>query len=406
MSTQRNQRTGTAPKYDYLLVITAAALLIIGLMMVFSATAFKGVDYQLSDEPTYYILRQAVFSGVGLLAMFIMARIRYHTWQKFSILMLVGALLLLGLVLALGTERFGGIRWFFEGSVQPSEVARLAVIIYIADWLSSKGIRIRQVTYGLVPFGILLGLVAGLIILQPNFSIAVLIAMTAVAMFFIAGGDLWQIIASGLLSCVPLVLLITSSEYRIKRVLAFFNPLSDPSGANYQTIQSLIALASGGLLGVGPGASRQKFGYIPAAHTDNIFAVLGEEWGLIGCLMVVGLFTFLAYRGFRVAMNAPDLFGAVLASGITCSLIFQALVNMAVVTAMAPATGIPLPFISYGGSSLVTSLAGIGLLLAVSRGAPPEPAREETTTRETYDLRRWDGRSRVSRPGRHRLVDN
>ena len=277
-------------------------------------------------------------------------------------------LLLLGLVLVIGDVRFGGQRWLFNGSVQPSELSKLAIIIYIADWLSSKGEQIRKVSYGLVPFAILLGVSTGLIVLQRDLGTAILIATTALTMFFIAGGNLWQMLLSGILGGGTLYLLITRSAYRMARLTAFLDPLnSDPLGNGYQIRQILIALGSGGLTGLGLGASRQKFGYIPASHTDGIFAILGEELGLIGALVVIGLFGFLAYRGFRIALAAPDSFGTVLASGITCSLIFQAIINIGVVTASLPFTGIPLPFISFGGSSLVITMAGTGLLLAVSR---------------------------------------
>jgi cell division protein FtsW len=406
---QRTHKAGITSKYDYLLIIAVAALLIVGLMMVYSATFALG--YQLYGQSTYFFIRQLLWMGLGLMAMIVVARIEYHTWRRWSIPIMAGALLLLGLVLAVGSDRFGGQRWLLKGSVQPSELAKLAVIIYIADWLSSKGERIRQVTYGLIPFAILLGFVTGLIMLQPDFSTAVLIAMTAITMFFIAGGDLWQMIASGILGGGTFTLLITRSEYRLARITSFLNPMGDQFGNNYQVRQILIALGSGGVTGLGLGASRQKFGYIPASHTDGIFAILGEELGLIGCLVLIALFAFLAYRGFRVSMAAPDSFGTVLAAGITCSLIFQSLINVAVVTATLPFTGIPLPFISFGGSSLVVSMTGVGFLLAISRGTLPEEAeylqnKEEKTGRATYDLRRRDRRTRVSRSGRHRLADS
>jgi cell division protein FtsW len=407
-NTQPTYKTESTHKVDYLLIVIMAALLIVGLMMVYSATFALG--YQLHGQPTYFFIRQALWMGIGLLAMIITAMIEYHTWRRWSIPIMAGALLLLGLVLFIGSDRFGGQRWLLKGSIQPGELAKLAVIIYIADWLSSKGARIRQVTYGLIPFAILLGFVTGLIMLQPDFSTAVLIAITAVAMFFIAGGDLWQMIASGVLGGATFALLITRSEYRLARIASFLNPMGDQLGSNYQVRQILIALGSGGVTGLGLGASRQKFGYIPASHTDGIFAILGEELGLIGCLVVIALFALLAYRGFRIAIAAPDAFGTVLAAGVTGSLIFQALINIAVVTATAPFTGIPLPFISFGGSSLVISMTGVGLLLAVSRGTLPTEEQskdqKESVSRAPHDLRRWDGRTRVPRSGRRRLAGN
>ncbi|MCK6628495.1 MAG: putative lipid II flippase FtsW [Anaerolineae bacterium] len=392
-------KTDESHKYDYLLIITIAALLIIGLMMIYSATFALG--YQLYDQPTYYFIRQLLWMGVGLLVMIIFARVEYHTWRRFSILLMTFTLLLLGVVLLVGQERFGGQRWLLNGSIQPSELSKLAIIIYIADWLSSKGEQIRKVSYGLIPFAILLGMITGLIVLQRSLSTAVLIAMTAIAMFFIAGGNLWQIIASGILGGGTIAFLTAQSAYRLTRVATFLDPLNaDPLDSGYQIRQILIALGSGGLTGLGLGASRQKFGYIPASHTDGIFAILGEELGLVGSLAVLGLFAFLAYRGFRVAMLAPDSFGRVLASGITCSLIFQAIVNVGVVTASIPFTGVTLPFISFGGSSLVVTMASVGLLLAVSRRTMPEDPQEKEERREVDHLRRRNRGPRLPGPGR------
>jgi len=387
-------------KYDYLLIVTAAALLLVGLMMIYSATFALG--YQLHGQPTYYFFRQTLWMGLGTLAMIIFARIEYHTWRRYSIPIMAVTLLLLVLVLVVGDERFGGQRWLFNGSIQPSELSKLAIIIYIADWLSSKGEQIRRVSYGLIPFAILLGFITGLVVLQRDLGTATLIAVTALSMFFIAGGNLLQILVSAVLGGVTLYLLITRSAYRMARLTAFLDPLnSDPLGNGYQIRQILIALGSGGLTGLGLGASRQKFGYIPASHTDGIFAILGEELGLIGAVAVIGLFAFFAYRGFRIALAAPDAFGTVLASGVTCSLVFQAIINMGVVTASLPFTGIPLPFISFGGSSLLVSMASVGLLLAVSRRTMPDVSEEEER-RENHHLRRRNRRTRLSGSGRGR----
>ncbi len=389
------------PKYDYLLIVTVAALLIIGLMMIYSATFALG--YQLHDQPTYYFIRQLLWMGLGSLVLIVVARIEYHTWRRYSIPIMAVTILLLGLVLVIGQVRFGGQRWLFNGSIQPSEFSKLATVIYIAAWLSSKGQQIRKVSYGLIPFAILLGFITGLIVLEQHLSTAVLIASTALAMFFIAGGNLWQIIVSGLLGGVTFAFFISRSAYRITRLTTFLDPLnSDPLGEGYQIRQILIALGSGGLTGLGLGASRQKFGYIPASHTDGIFAILGEELGLIGGLVVLGLIAFLAYRGFRIALAAVDPFGTILASGITCSLVFQAIVNVGVITASLPFTGVPLPFISFGGSSLMVSMASVGLLLAVSRRTMPddEQRAEEKERREVNYIRRRHRRARLSSPGR------
>ncbi|RME51562.1 MAG: putative lipid II flippase FtsW, partial [Caldilineae bacterium] len=293
-----------------------------------------------------------------------------------------------------------GQRWLFNGSIQPSELAKLTVIIYLANWLASKNEKIKQVTYGLAPFAILIGFIIGLIVLQHDLSTALLIATTTLTMFFIAGGEVWQMLASSVVGGATLFLLITRSPYRMARLTAFLDPFSDPLGKNYQIQQILIALGTGGLTGVGLGASRQKFGAIPAAHTDGIFAIVGEELGFIGCFVVIALFAFLAYRGFKISLSAPDTFGTVLAAGVTCSLVFQAVINIAVVTATLPFTGIPLPFISFGGSSMLMSMASVGVLLSISRRTLPAPAEAAEADHATDDFRRWNRRTRVPRARR------
>jgi cell division protein FtsW len=386
----------SSQRIDYFLIITVAALLIVGLMMVYSSTfdlAYKGFG-----DPNYFFQRQIVWTALGLAALIVLARIEYHFWLRVAVLLMAGALLLLGTVLVFGSTRFGGQRWLLPGgSVQPSELCKLAVVIYIAAWLSSKGERIRQLTYGLIPFSILIGLVTGLIMFQPDLSTAVLIAFTGSAMFFIAGADLLQLVISLIFGGATFVFLISQIPHSATRVAVFLNPNSDPNGIAYHIRQTLIALGSGGWTGVGLGAGRQKFGYMPAAHTDAIFAVLGEELGLIGCLFAIGLFVALAYRGLKIALEAPDAFGTVLAAGLTCSLVTQALVNIAVVTGTLPYAGVPLPFISYGGSSLVVALGSVGLLLSISRG---KIKKRRIDLRARDNLGGRDRRARVSRAGR------
>ena len=392
-------RIENAPTIDYLLIISVAALTIIGIMMVYSTTFYLG--FQLHDQPTYFFIRQLIWVGLGTIALVFMARIEYHTWINYSIPLMAGTLLLLGLVLIFGSTRFNAQRWLFNGSVQPSELAKLTVIIYLANWLASKNEKVRQVTYGLAPFAILIGFVIGLIVLQRDLSTAILIGLTALTMFFIAGGKVWQMIVSGIVGGTTLMFLITRSRWRLARLTAFLDPFSDPLGQNYQIQQILIALGSGGTTGIGLGASRQKFGAIPASHTDGIFAIMGEELGFIGGLIVIGLFAFLAYRGFKISLAAPDTFGVILAAGVTCSLIFQALINIGVITATLPVTGIPLPFISFGGSSMLMSMASVGLLLSISRRTrPAEAPKASAPGHPTHDVRRWKGGARPTRARR------
>jgi cell division protein FtsW len=370
-------------------------LLLIGLMMVYSSSFEYGyIEYQ---QPTYFFNKQIIWALLGTAGLIAMMSIEYHTWRRFSIPLMAGALFLLILVLLVGKERLGSVRFLFGGSVQPSELCKLIIIIYIADWLSSKGERLRMVTYGLIPFAILIGVVAGLIVMQPDFSTAILIVATAIAMFFIAGADILQLIIGLIFGGAAFGFLIWRSPHAWARIKTYLESLLGGE-MSYHVQQNVSALKAGGVWGVGLGNGVHKLGaLLPLAHNDSIFAVLGEELGLIGCLLVVGLFVALAYRGFQIALNAPDDFGTVLAAGITCWLIFQALINVAVTTNTLPFTGIPLPFISYGGSSLVVSMAGVGLLLGISRSTWEEGSEESAH----YDFGRRDGRPRVSRT-RHR----
>src|SRR3972149_2320002 len=356
-----------APRLDYPLLIVVGALLALGLIMVYSTTFDWG--YQEYGDPSYFVLRQGLWLVMGLAVMWLMLRLDYTLLHRYSIPLLgVGLALLIG-VLLFGQETFGAQRSFLNGSIQPAEVVKLIVVIYIADWLSSKGEKIRDIGYGLIPFAVLIGIIAGLIVIQPDFGTAIVIVLVAGMMFFLAGADLKQIGIGLVVSAATLALLLANSAYAQERVKSYLDALNDPAQASYQVQQALIALGSGGWLGLGPGASRQKFGYLPVPHTDSIFAVLGEELGLVGALVVLALFAFLAYRGFRIALHAPDAFGTLIAAGVTFWIVIEALVNIAGITGTLPLTGIPLPFISYGGSSLVSLMAGVGLLQSIARGS-------------------------------------
>lgn len=366
---------------DYPLLLIVSVLLVIGLVMVYSASF--GVQLASEGRPTtYYLVRQAEWAALGAVALVAMTLIDYRTWRRFSIPIMAGALgiLVLLLFVRIGTdldaEQPTAQRWLLGNSVQPSEMVKLAVVIYIGDWLASKGEKIRQLTYGMIPFAILLGVITGLIILQPNFSTAFLIVCTAVAMFFVAGADIRHLLIGGLVGGASLAALVRTSAYRWNRVVTFIeNPLRDPLGRGFQTVRAIYALQAGGPFGVGLGHSVQKMGALYAPHTDAIFAIIGEELGLLGTLAILALYAALAYRGLRIAVRCSDPFGTLVATGVTSWLVLQALLHMAVVTATVPFTGITLPFVSFGGSSLVASMAAVGLLLSVSRGASVAPVR-------------------------------
>jgi len=381
-----------APQLDYPLLIVVGALVAIGLMMVYSTTFDWG--YQQYGDPAYFVVRQVLWLALGVAVMIGMLRVDYTLWHRFSIPLMGVALALLIAVLLFGQEVLGAQRSFFNGSIQPSELVKLMVVIYIADWLSSKGEKIRDLGYGLIPFAVLIGVIAGLIVIQPDFGTAIVIVLVAGMMFFLAGADVKQIVIGLAVSSGTFLILLLNSPHAQARIQSFLDALNDPTQASYHVQQALIAIGSGGLFGVGPGASRQKFGYLPVPHTDSVFAVLGEELGLIGGLVVLALFAFLAYRGFRIALRAPDVFGTLIAAGITCWIVLEALINIAVISGMLPLTGLPLPFISYGGSSLVSLLAAVGLLQSIARGT-----RKGLTRSALVDRGRRNGRPRLSRVG-------
>lgn len=377
-------------RFDYWLMLALAGLLVIGMLMVFSTTFDYGLRFW--DDSTYYLRRQFSALGIGLVGLFVIMQFDYHILRRFSVLFLGGTVLGLIIVLFFGEAIFGAQRGFYEGSYQPSEVAKLSMIMYISHWLSTKGDRVKNVTYGLLPFSIIVGTVCALIVRQPDLSTAGLIAMISFTLFFVAGADWRQFALAGLVGGAVFVLLINTLPHAAARVDAYTAALQDPNQASWHVQQSLVALGHGGWFGVGLGASTQKFGALPTAHTDSVFAVLGEELGLMGSLSVIGLLALLVWRGFRTAKKARDAYGALLAIGITIWIALQALINIAVITAVIPFTGIPLPFISYGGSSLAISLIGMGILLNISRDAAitstPQPTRRTRPQAKTMRQRR------------------
>ncbi|HEX7587363.1 MAG TPA: FtsW/RodA/SpoVE family cell cycle protein, partial [Anaerolineae bacterium] len=319
MAVQEQQRMRwieNVPRVDYVLIGIVGSLLVIGLIMVWSVTFPPAVDLGLPD-PQSFAVKQLEFAALGLVGLLVLSRIDYHLWGRLAIPLMAGTVLVL-IVLLFLPESNGARRWLFNGSFQPAEVAKFTVIIYMARWLSSKGEKLRQVTYGLLPFAIFVGGVAGLIIRQPNLSTAIIIGLCAMAMFFIAGADLIQYILLLIAGGVTVALVIANTPYQMSRWLVFLqDPFTNLTKDNYQIAQTLIALGSGGLIGRGLGSGYSKFGFVPAPHTDSIFALLGEEVGLVGTWAVLALYLALVYRGFRIASKSKDPFGQVLAAGLT-----------------------------------------------------------------------------------------
>jgi len=395
-------RTGQMFLVDYWLALAVAGLLVMGMLMVYSTTFDLGV--LLHDEPTYLFKRQLLALVLGLAGIVFLLAVDYHSLRRWSVPALFGTLLLLAVVLFVGDKIFGARRGLIAGSIQPSEMAKLAVILYIAHWLSTKGDRIKDLTYGLFPFSIITSVVCALIVLQPDVGTAALIAVISFTLFFIAGADLKQFAVAGSIGIGIFLILVTLLPHAAARIESFWEAWRDPTQASWQVKQSVIALGTGGWFGVGLGESTQKFGPLPVAHTDGVFAILGEELGLFGCVLVMLMIAVLCWRGIRAAMGARDSYGFLLAIGITFWLVFQSLIHIAVITATVPSTGMPLPFLSYGGTSLLISLLGVGILLNISRDAAInvkvqrwKPIRE--SLRESINLRRRNGRTHLSSPG-------
>ncbi|WP_408955844.1 stage V sporulation protein E [Natroniella sp. ANB-PHB2] len=354
---------------DFVIFFVMIVLLGIGVAMVFSATSI--LAYQRFGDSFRYLKRQLGWSVLGITAMTTFMNIDYHRYLKWAPKILLVSIISLILVLIPGVGHVigGSRRWFIILGlrIQPSEIAKVALVIYLARYLSLKNNRIKYFFKGLLPPLVILGVVFLLILLEPDLGTAATIAGTSVVMLIAAGASylhLGSLVAMG----IPgLLYMIISEPYRRDRLLAFLDPWQDPLDTGFHIIQSLYALGSGGLFGMGLGRSRQKFFYLPEPGTDFIFAVLGEELGFIGTFIIVTLFFLFAWRGLQIALYAQDLFGSILAVGITTMITLQAVINIGVVTGSMPVTGITLPFISYGGSSLVIMLSGVGILLNISR---------------------------------------
>ena len=387
-----------ATAVDKWMLAAVAALCAFGLVMVFSSSEVSGyIEY---GNASYYFQRQILWLVLGAALGLLALGFDYHRLRSLAPVgaVIVVVLLVLVLVPHIGVVRNGARRWFGVGSVtfQPAEVAKIVAIVYLARWLEKSSERVRSFREGLVPFLLMLGLLVGLVLLEKDLGTSMILAVIAISMFLVAGAR-WKHLAGVLGVAVALLaVLIKLEPYRYSRMLSYLNPWSDALNTGFQGVQSVLALGSGGLFGVGLGNSIQKYQWLPEAHTDFIFAIIGEELGLIGTIAVLALFCFLAYRGYRAALRAPDTFGLLLATGITTWLIFQAFVNMAAVTLTLPTTGIPLPFISFGGSSLSVSLAAVGLLLNISaQGVKPAVGR-----RAGIDIGRRHRGAHLSRPGR------
>jgi cell division protein FtsW len=361
---------GVRPKSpDFIIFFAVIALLAIGVVMVYSSSAVSAyVNFQ---DSYYFLKRQIIWVTLGLLAMILTMNIDYHAWRKLAkpVMLVTIVLLILVLIPGMGRVVNGARRWLGFGSLymQPSEIAKLSMVLFCASSLALRQDRITSFVKGVLPQLLVLLVVFGLILKEPDLGTALAIGGTVFVLLFTAGAKISHLVSLGVAGVSGIIAAIIVEPYRMKRLLAFSDPWADPLDTGYHIIQSLYAIGSGGLFGVGLGRSREKFLYLPEPHTDFIFAILGEELGFIGTITVIILFFLFAWRGLKVAISAPDIFGSLMAAGITTMIIIQALMNIAVVTASMPVTGIPLPFLSFGGSALIFTLSGVGILLNISR---------------------------------------
>jgi len=375
---------------DSAILSLVVILVVLGLITVYSASfALGDLEY---GNAYYFVARQALWAVIGVGLLIVLMRTDYRRLRPLSPLIMLAALLGLAAVLVpgIGVDRYGASRWIALGPlppVQPSEFAKLALIIYVSAWLSGKQRNVRSFAAGFVPFVLMVGLVAGLVMAEPDMGTTIIIVLTTITLFFMAGGALTHLFALLSIGGVAASFLVLSGGYRMDRLFAFISPEADPSGRGFHILQLLIALGSGGVTGLGIGASRQKFFYVPSAHTDGVFAIIGEELGFIGAVFVILLFAFLVYRGIRVMINAPDNFGALLAIGVTSWIGYQAIINIGGITRSIPMTGVPLPFLSFGGSALAATLAGIGILLSVSRYGRGQSSQKERLPRRRVNRR-------------------
>ena len=360
---------------DFTLLITILLLLSIGLIMLLSASSPSALSERGNSYSYFY--KQAIFAVAGLFMMWVISNIDYRFYQKYAKLAYVIAFLSLLAVLFIGRTVNGAKRWIYVTetlSVQPSEMTKMLMILFYAAILVKNRDELSKYGKGFIKHLLLLVPIIGLLIIEPHFSASIIIIGIVAIMMIIAGCKFWHFLVTGAVVGIPGIIgLILLEPYRAQRVVTFLDPWKDATGDGWQVIQSLYAIGSGGLFGAGLGESKQKYLYIPEPHNDFIFSILGEELGFIGCAIVIILFAIFIWRGILIAMKSPDMFGSLLAIGITAQIAIQVIINIAVVTSSMPATGMPLPFFSYGGSALFILLCEMGILLNISKaGAKKE----------------------------------
>ncbi len=353
---------------DKVVLIVTLLLVTVGVVMVYSSSAI--IAFKKYEDSLFFLKRQILWTLLGIIGMIVCSRIDYRIWQRFVPVIMGVTIFLLILILLphIGSEINGARRWFRFGplSFQPSETAKLAVLLYLSDYLVRRQEEIKELSRFCAPL-MIVGMVFMLIVAEPDLGTAFLIILVSTALLFIGGVRLRHLSILVLAAPVIFLMMVLGIDYRMRRLLTFFDPWKDPQNAGFQIVQSFLSFGNGGLFGVGLGEGRQKLFFLPEPYTDFIFAALGEELGLIGGIIVVLLFFILSWKGFRVALSVQDPFGSYLATGITLMFTLQTLINMGVVTGLLPTKGIPLPLVSFGGSSLLMGMISIGILLNISR---------------------------------------
>jgi len=389
---------------DMPLLVAVVALIVFGLVMLYSASwDFSRAAY--NGDASYMFNRQLMWLGLGVVGAFILALFDYHRWHRLIVPAMAVTMVMLVVVLAMSEIRFNARRNLFDGSVQPSELAKLVSIIYLSVWLYAKREILKDMSFGLFPLGVILGVVGGLIYLQPDLSAAATVMMLGGLLFFLAGGDLKQIGGLLLIAVVAAWVVVSVSATGQQRVADFLAGIKDPLQASYHVRRSFEAIVNGGWFGAGIGKSLSKVTGLPVPPTDSVFAVVVEELGWFGAVILISLYAFLVWRGLVIARRAPDMLGTLLASGLVLWIGMEALINMAVMVGLLPFAGNALPFVSSGGSNLVTTLAALGILFNISRQTGSTAVTSDEEWRSygaVVNLRGRDGRRRVSSSVRSR----
>lgn len=356
-------------KVDYFFALLVFALAVFGIVMISSASV--AISYEKFGRNDVYLFRQIIAFFIGIIIWLVFQSTDYHFFRKIAPYLLIFTFFLLILVFIpkIGVAWRGVHRWISLGpfAFQPAEIAKLSLILYLASWLEKMGDKIKSLKQAFLPFTFLILVLSLFLIRQPDIGTLIVILGISAAIFFTAGGSVKHLICGFVVGLLTLFALIKAAPYRMARFVAYFNPEKDPLGIAYHVRNALIAIGSGGLLGLGFGESRQKHLFLPEAHTDSIFAIICEELGFIRAILVILAFVYLAFRGYKIAKKAPDTFGRLVTVGIITWFVFQAFINIAGIISLLPFTGVPLPFISYGGTSLVISFAAVGILLNISK---------------------------------------